>query len=387
MKRLFFLLLHFLLGGVAYAEVKPPVLLGLSAEYGVKGSHVAQSIEKGILLAIDEINKAGGVLGGRKLALETRDDRGVPARAVANFTELAANPDIVGVFCGRFSPVALEVAPHANRLGTLLFDPWAAADAITQYPEPNYIFRLSLTDSWAIGAMLDHARRKSFRKLALFLPNTAWGRSSEAAVLDYIRRHGRIRHETTWYNWGDTEFSEKLIAAHRLGADALLMVANESEGALIVQQMAALPADERIPIISHWGISGGDFATMAGPSLREVDFLVVQSFTFSGADSRRARSVAVGVGQLFGIDIANLNAQVGFAHAYDLTHLVALAIRKAGSAERTAVKAALEKIETYDGLVRNYRRPFAHGDHEALDANQAFMARFDRDGRLRRTGN
>ena len=67
----------------ALAQGERPLLIGLSAEYGMSGSQTAQSIEKGILLAIDEINTAGGVLG-RKLALEKRDDRGLPARALDN---------------------------------------------------------------------------------------------------------------------------------------------------------------------------------------------------------------------------------------------------------------------------------------------------------------
>jgi branched-chain amino acid transport system substrate-binding protein len=58
-------------------------------------------------------------------------------------------------------------------------------------------------------------------------------------------------------------------------------------------------------------------------------------------------------------------------------------LRKAGRTERSAVRAALERIEAHDGLVRNYRRPFGPNDHEALDRSQLFMAHFDGDGNLR----
>ena len=365
----------------AAAQSERPLLIGLTAEFSMQGSQSAQSIEKGILLAIDEINAAGGVLG-RKLALEKRDDGGLPARALDHFAELAAHEDVVAVFCGRFSPVAMELAPVANRLGLLLLDPWAAADGVTRQQQPNYVFRLSLTDTWAIETLLDHARGRGLARLAVFLPNTAWGRSSEAALVVYAKRHPRTRYTTHWYNVGDTDFSARLLQARSQDAQAILMVANEVEGVPIVRQMAALPAAQRLPVLSHWGISGGNFSALTGDALKAVDLAVVQTFSFNGARGTKARTVAAGLKRLFAQDASTLQGQVGFAHAYDFTHLLAQAIRKAGSADRAAIRIALERIETHAGLLRTYRRPFSATDHEALDRSQLFMARFDTDGSL-----
>ena len=320
---------------------------------------------------------------GRPLALEKRDDRGVPARGVDNLTEFAAMSDLVAVFCGRFSPVAIEQAPVANRLGVLLLDPWAAADGIVQQPAPNYVFRVSANDSWAMQTLLDHARRRQYRKLALLLPNTAWGRSSEAAALAHARSDAGLRLASYWYNWGDSDFAPRLQQLRSEGARALIMVANESEGAHVVRAMAALPPEQRIPIISHWGIAGGDFANTAGKALEAVDLVVVQTFSFSGNSNPRAKAVAAALPKRFGHDVAALRGQVGFAHAYDLTYLLAGALRKAGNTGRAAVRDALESIDSHDGLVRNYRKPFGPNDHEGLDRAQMFLARFDAEGNLR----
>lgn len=366
----------------AYAQGKAPIRIGISAEFGMQGSQAAQSIEKGMLLAIDEINAAGGVLG-RPLALEKRDDRGVPARGVDNLTELAALPDLIAVFCGRFSPVAMEQAPVANRLGVLLLDPWAAADGIVQQPAPNYVFRLSTTDTWAMETLLAHARSRKLEKLALILPNTAWGRSSEAASLAYAKRKGGLRLTSYWYNWGDTDFVQRVNQLRSEGAQALIMVANESEGALIVKAMAALPPAQRLPIISHWGIAGGDFAAASGEALNAVDLVVVQTFSFSGNSGTKAKKVAAAVKGRFGHDVAALRGQVGFAQAYDLVHLLAIAVHKSGSTRRSEIRDAMEAIDSHDGLVRNYRKPYGANDHEGLDQNQLFLARFDTDGNLK----
>ncbi len=368
---------------ICSAHAAAPVVVGVSAEYSMKNSLAAQSIEKGVKLAIDEINAAGGVLGGRKLELQAMDDRGVPARAIENLKELAKNPDALAVLCGRFSPVAVELVPVANRERFLLLDPWAAADGIANNGgDPNYVFRLSMTDTWALRVMTRHARERKFKRLALFLPSTAWGRSSLAAFEAYAKGFPQLRSEHYWYNWGDTDFAGKLLQAQINGAEAILLVANETEGSMIVQQMAAQPENRRLPLISHWGLAGGDFPAIAGEALHSVDMVVVQTFSFRDAKSAKARSVEQGYRRLFAEDIGALQAAVGFAHAYDLTHLLALAIKKAGSTDREAVRQAMERLGNYAGLVKNYSRPFSPKSHEALDESQVFLARYQKDGSL-----
>lgn len=362
-----------------------PLLIGLTAEFGVQGSHAAQSIEKGILLALDEINAGGGLLGGRPLQLVSRDDRGVPARGVDNFRDFAERSEVLGVFCGRFSPVALEIAPLAAEKGLLLLDPWSAADDITKPPAQgaSYTFRLSLTDSWAMAKMVDHAVSRGYRRLAVLLPNTAWGRSCEAALLRHAARQPALQSQTYWYNWGETDFADRLAQVRASRGDALLTVTNEFEGLHMLRQMAAFPAAARLPIISHWGLLGGDFGTTAREYLDQLDFSVVYTFSFSDPQSPRARAVAAGMQRLFKMDVASLRAQVGFAHAYDLTHLLARAISKAGRADRAAVRDALEKLGPHEGLVAQYQRPFTATRHEALWPEIVRLGRFDAAGNVR----
>jgi branched-chain amino acid transport system substrate-binding protein len=88
----------------ASAAEQAPILLALDAEFGHTTSTSAQAVQQGIEIAIDEINRAGGVLGGRKLQLVTSDNRSIPAIAVDNLREHASNPNVVAVFGGKFSP-------------------------------------------------------------------------------------------------------------------------------------------------------------------------------------------------------------------------------------------------------------------------------------------
>ncbi|MEW6165385.1 MAG: ABC transporter substrate-binding protein [Pseudomonadota bacterium] len=361
-----------------------PILLGLDAEFGHKTSTSAQAVQQGMEIAIEEINASGGLLG-RQFALVTRDNRSIPAIGVDNLKELAALPNLVGVFGAKFSPVLLEWVPVAQQLGLPIFAPWSSANPITDHgQQPSWTFRLSLKDAWAAPAMLRFAReRHGARQVGVLVPNTGWGRSNSAALNKAAPGLGvRIVGER-WYNWGDKTLLPLLQELRNAGAEAIILVANEVEGALLVKEMAALPDDRRLPIVSHWGVTGGQFATMAGEALEQVDFAVVQTYSFIGDRSPAARRVLAALKRKYGIARAeDVASPVGVAHAYDLVHLVAMAIRKAGSSERAKVRVALEQLGPYDGLIRHYARPFTSSRHDALAADQVFMARYTADGRL-----
>lgn len=375
----------FLVVTAAHAAGKPPVLVGLDAEFGLDNSISAQAIELGMRTAMAEVNAAGGVLGGRMLELVTRDHRSMPARGIRNIKELAAMPALVAVFGGRFSPVLIEQLPTLAEARLPFIAVWSSADAIVDNgSEPNYMFRVSLRDSLAMPHMLDSAAQRGHARVGLLLTNTSWGRSNEAAAQRYAAGGGRAKIvQTAWYNWRDSTLLpgyKRLLAA---GAQCVVLVANDDEAAILVREIAALPAAQRLPVISHWGVTGGNFVSQAGPALQQVDFSVIQTFSFFNADPKALASFMQTVATLSPLRrIEEIQAPVGVAHAYDGVHLLAKAIAKAGSTERPAVRDALEQLGSHRGLVQRYNPPFTRERHEALDAAQLLMARFRPDGVL-----
>lgn len=188
---------------------------------------------------------------------------------------------------------------------------------------------------------------------------------------------------TSWYNWGDETFLSQYKTFLASGIDALILVANEREGALLVKEIAELPSADRRPIFAHWGVTGGRFYESTKSALGKLDFSVVQ--TYSLISDKSARSLRVGneAIRLSGVSsIRALPSPVGIAHAYDLTHILAKAIDLAGSTDREAIRAALERVKNHDGLIRRYPQPFTASRHDALDPGQAFLARYAIDGAI-----
>ncbi len=383
----FFVAVIFLFSSVsAYAVTSgKPVIIGLTAEFGLKQSYSAQAVEMGIRVALEEINSNGGVLGGRPLVLETLDDRSVPARGVENVKKFNVMDDVVAVFGARFSPVLLEVLPIVHEIRMILLDPWASADGITSNGySPNYSFRLSLRDSLAMPVMLSHAKKEGLNKVGLLLPNTAWGRSNEKAAKAYIASQTETRLVAIhWYNWGDTSLLDVYNSILTTGADVLLLVANDREGGTLINEMATLPQEKRLPVLSHWGVTGGEFFERTKDALLQLDFAVVQTFSFFTAPATMRDKFMGTAAKLYpGLSYETIQAPVGVGHAYDLTHLLAMAVDKAGSTNREEIRSALENLGMYEGLVMNFDRPFSPEKHDALGIEQVFMAKYREDGAL-----
>ena len=81
-------------------------------------------------------------------------------------------------------------------------------------------------------------------------------------------------------------------------------------------------------------------------------------------------------------DPLEIPSALGIAQAYDLVRLLALAIQQAGSTDRAAIRAALEALPPYEGVVRRYAPAFTANRHEGLSRDDLLLTRFDRKGRL-----
>ena len=380
--RLFCLFL--LMAGRADAA-SPAVQLGLDAEIGHMTSTSDDAIRLGMEIAIAEINAAGGVLNGRPLELVVTDNRSVPARGVDNFRLLAAKPDLVAVVGGKFSPVMLAQLPLAHELRLPLFSSWSATDAFIDHRfKPSYTFRLSMRDGWIMPALFRQAQQRGFDAVGLLVPNGAWGRGNADVAAQYVKKNDKVRlARTIWYEWADDDFRDEYQSLVASGAQAILLVGNEAEGARLTRLMATLPKEERLPVLSHWGLSGGDYFGLAGPAANEVDLSIAQSFSFLDPLNARGRYLRDEALKRKGVaSPERLLSAVGIAQAYDLTHILALAINKAGSTDREQIRDALEHLGPYEGALRKYAPPFTRDRHEALGPEQIFMSRWRADGAL-----
>jgi len=362
-------------------DTKEPIIIGFDGEFGYLHSTSAEAISAGIQIAINEINQKGGLLGGRPLKLIEKANHSIPARSLHNIKEFAKIPDLVAVFCGRFSPTILQILDEVHKDKIVLLNVWGAADSIIDNNfNPNYAFRLSLKDSWAMPTMMEYSKFKGADKVGLLLINTAWGRSNLKVAETYVKEHPELKiAKTTWFNWDIETFMDKYEEFVEAGAKSILVVGNAIDVRFLLQEVASLPKEKQLPIISHWGVTGENLPELVGDDLHKIDFSFVQTYTFIDKNSTKAQKVMNEAKKIFNVKSEReLPSPVGIAHSYDLTHILALAITEANSTNREKIRDALENIDSYDGLIKKYEPPFSKNNHEALSLELVFISKYDK---------
>jgi branched-chain amino acid transport system substrate-binding protein len=363
--------------GARFASAAEPVKIGLVAALSGASAKSGEGITRGLSVAIDEINNRGGVLGGRMLELVRRDDESNPAKGQTAARELIDKEGCAILFGGIDSPVSLAIVPLANSAKVPFMGVWAAATNITRNnANPNYVFRVSAVDVLVDKALIKYATSRFNAKLpGLILVNNAWGESnfsglSAAAAAAGIQVAGSEKFEDK-----DVDMTPQLQRLRAAGADCLILVGNAAPGAQVIKSLQR--SAWSVPIVSHWGISGGRFPELAGSWAGKVHF--VQTYSFFGQQSDIGKKVLAALMAKYP-DIkgpGDVSPPVGVANAYDAMQLTALAIDKGGSTDGPAVRDGFLGIDTYKGLIKNYAKPFTDANHDALNENDYVMVRYN----------
>ena len=344
-------------------------LSGLSAKSG-------EAITRGIEIAIDEINQGGGLLG-RKVALIKRDDESNPAKGQIAARELMQNEKVPVIFGGIDTPVAMAIVPILNKEKVIYMGTWAAGTFITRNKaDPNFVFRVSAVDELVDKALINYAMKThGAKKPGFMLINNPWGESNEKGLSLAVDEKKIAKAGSEKFEEKDLDMTPHLSRLKSGGADAIILVSNAGPGAQVMKSIERM--NWKVPVISHWGISGGRFPELAGIAAKNVVF--IQTYSFFGNQSDVGKRVMERLRNKYS-DIkqaGDIVPPVGYANAYDAMHLTAAAIRKAGSADPEKIRLAYYDITEHRGLIKTYRKPFSPANHDALNENDYIMVRYE----------
>ena len=358
------------------AAAADPVKIGLVTALSGQSAKAGEAIQRGLTIAIDEINAKGGVLGGRPLQLVRRDDEANPAKGQVAARELIFKEKVAVLIGGLDTPVSLAIIQITNEQKVPFMGPWAAGTPITHNgANPNYAFRVSAVDEIVDKAMLQYAQNKySAKSPGVIVVNNPWGESNLNGLVAALKAKGVKPAGVEKFEANDVDVTPQLSRLKAAGADSLLMVGNVGPSAQVVKSLDRMAW--KPPIVSHWGPAGGRFTELAGPNAKDVVF--VQTYSFFGKQTPVGDRVIEALKKKYP-DIkgpGDVTPAVGVANAYDAMHLVALAIDKAGSTKGDAIREGFYKIGKYEGLIKTYDKPFSPENHDALNENDYVWTRF-----------
>jgi branched-chain amino acid transport system substrate-binding protein len=163
--------------------------------------------KKGMELARDEVNAAGGVLG-RPLEIVSRDDTGAPGDAVRVAEELVSREKVV-LLMGTFaSNVGLAVADLAKQRKVLFLAAEPLTDKIVWENGNRYTFRLRASTYMQTAMLVPEAAKLGRKRWAIVYPNYEYGQSATHA----------FKKQMIALQPGGIEFVEQAVPLGRIDA-------------------------------------------------------------------------------------------------------------------------------------------------------------------------
>jgi len=170
---------------VGPAAAQAPIKIGELNSYKVFPAFL-EPYKKGIELAVEEVNAAGGVLG-RKIEVISRDDNGNPGDAVRVAEELLSREGasfLIGTFP---SNVGLAVADFAKQRKVLFIAAEPLSDKIVWDQGNAYTFRLRTSTYMQTAMLIPDAVKLNKKRWAIVYPNYEYGQSATAAFKKLLK--------------------------------------------------------------------------------------------------------------------------------------------------------------------------------------------------------
>ncbi|HYK41157.1 MAG TPA: ABC transporter substrate-binding protein [Thermoanaerobaculia bacterium] len=302
----------------------------------------ALSGRNGARLAIDEINRTGGVLG-KKLALLSEDDRNEPSEAASAVSKLITRNHVVALIGENASSRTLAAAPIAQNYGVPMVSPSSTNVEVTK--KGDYIFRVCFIDPYQGKALALFARQNLKANTAAILIDSKSDYSVGLAAAfenSFTAAGGKVISQVK-YAEGDSDFSAQLTTLSALKPDVLFVPGYYTDAGLIARQARGLGLQSVL-----LGADGWD-----SPKLAEIGGAAVEGSYFSNHYSVDDPSPAVrkfvdSYKKAYGAEPDSIAAL-----SYDAARLIADAIRRAGSTEGKRVRDALASTKDFPGVTGN----------------------------------
>ena len=358
------------LGGMAMSgETRAEELvIGVINPFTGPGADLGISSRQGLEPAVEEINRAGGVLG-RQIKLVFRDDESNPQKAVAAARELAQRQKAVVIVGANLTHVAMAVSPVINQL-KLPFMVMGTGNAVIDPKTFPYSFRTSVSNDIEAAVVVDYVSKR-FKAPGIIVDATAYGQSGESSLRKHLTEHGMKPVAVEKFNLSDIDMTGQVNALKEAGADVMLVWG--LGGPLAYLARSADRAGFHVPAFGGLGVHQVAFPNLAGAAGKDWSATTYRAF------SRALRTDSITPQERAYLDAqkkrwgSELGASVEVNALWeDTLRLLVDAIKRANSTDPDAIKAALEQTSGFKGMVSTYS--FGPAKHDAMERSAMTIA-------------
>lgn len=326
-----------------------PIKIGMVAPLTGPAAESGGFQSAGAKLAVEEINKAGGVLG-RPLELTIEDDQTTNPGIVLAFSRLASNSDFVGFVGSVRSTQVHAIAPDVLKVGKPVMiggtDP-----QLTHMGNP-WFFRCRPNDVYSARVIADYgAKVLGKKKWALVQSTDAFGTNGMKNLAEALKGEGIEPVLVQGYANNSQDFTPVALAVKQSGAEALgTYMTFEADQGIFARQLRQLG-------VSLTWVGSPTTATttalkLAGAALYGT--YAVVDFNRNSSDAAKAFATRYEAAYRSPPDIFG-------SWTYDAVTVLARAIGNAGSTEPDKIRTAILAIKGFEGAEGTYNFD-ANGD-------------------------
>jgi branched-chain amino acid transport system substrate-binding protein len=321
------------------ATSSDPIKIGQYGAFSGKEAAFGLSSRNGVILAFEEANAAGGVLG-RKVELLTEDNQSKAGESATIAKKFVSRDKVVAVLGGNPSSNSLEAAPVLQAAKIPMIAISSTNPRVTEVG--NYIFRVCFIDPFqgAVLAKFAHENLKAKKAGILTSVNNAYSVGISKVFREKFTAAGGEVVAEQRHSEGDKDFRAQITALKNAGAEVIFHSSNYTEGALICIQARQL------------GFTGALFGGDAweAPQLIELGGAAVEGVFYSTHASPESTEPAV---QNF---VKKYQARFGStpdsiaALGYDAATLLFDSLRRAGTTDSTKLREAIATTQGFPGV-------------------------------------
>jgi branched-chain amino acid transport system substrate-binding protein len=315
------------------------IKIGEYASLTGKEAGFGQTSHHGVVLAIEELNGAGGVLG-KKLELFYEDNQTKPGESATAAKKLISREKVVALVGEVSSTRSLEAAPIAQAAKVPMIAPAATNPKVTEIGD--YIFRVCFIDPFQGTVMAKFAKDElKVQKVAIL---SSVSNAYSLGLAKFFRETftaggGQVVMEKN-FSEGDKDFRAQLTAVKAAGVDAVFVPSYYTEAALIVRQARDLGIT--VPLFGGDGWEDEQLLKIGGEALNGCYYST--HFSAENTDPK--------VAEFVGKYKKRWNGEVPGAFSalgYDAIYVLADAVKRAGTTEGPKLRDALAATKNFAG--------------------------------------
>jgi branched-chain amino acid transport system substrate-binding protein len=329
-------------GGGDKAETENKSQGGGGIKVGVAGpftgaiAETGTTIKNAVLLAEEQINKAGGI-NGKQVKLDLQDDKADPKEAAAVANKFASDKSILAVVGHYTSSTLLAGAPIYNRVGLTHVGIGCTSPAITD--AGPFTFRDITSDAYDGEFIAQWMIDEGFKSIAVAYENDDYGKGLAEVFKKKVESLGGRVPAMEPYNLGETkDFSAILTKFKSAGPDALFIAGQYNEAAMLLKQGKGIGF--KLPVFGSNGLYSDALIKLGGA---EVEGLRCVGAFHKSASSQEANDFINAYNEKYGQE-----PDIWAAYAYDAANILFEAIKNGGE-DRNKINEYMTTLKDFKG--------------------------------------